>query len=653
MTEWQKKRLLRLARLLETTAVLVFFYQALRALFSLLFGLIYDAIFASQVPMTVVGGVMGLVILALLAPLVAPRATGAWRAGASRRLALLAGAAVVFLARVVLTLDHFSLRLGASILIVAATGFYLAVRLHGDRGHTAYGLVLALVLDQLLRAAGHTMDPTLQPGWGATQVLISVALCLVSAGLAWRERPPETDAGPPLGLLAGPVWGGWLFLQTALLAFPNALARWSGERYEVFAICWPFVLLLTLLGSDLWQTRRGWIDGLLAQVSLLCGLAAGYLLAGLAAFLGLLLAHMAATIALFSTFPDQRTEGPDDAGRPGLALALGNLLFFFLHLAYAFTFTYAYTLDLFRGLGLPVFLVSALLVGLPLLRLPARSDRAWRPSIGRWFTVWGAGVLVLAWILLVVTAPWPQHRAMPDGSLRAMTYNIHYGYDAQWHQRLEDQAQAIEDAGADVVMLQEVDTGRPTSYMVDNALWLARRLEMRPVYLPTMEHLTGIALLSRYPVIESRTQLLPSDLEQTGIIWALLDAAGGRSSGIGEAEQREVNAFAIWLGLEPEERARQLDAALPFLAEPDGSASVFAGDFNATPDSPVYARIAAAGFVDPFLALGLDPPPTDPAVNPNKRIDFVWLRDLEPLGAQVPASTASDHRPVIVEAVLP
>jgi endonuclease/exonuclease/phosphatase family metal-dependent hydrolase len=666
MTEWQKERLLRLVRLLETTAVLLFFYQALRALFSLLFGLIYDALFAGQVPMTIVGGVMAVVVLALLAPLAAPRAAAASRSATARRpaaaphLAMLAGAVVVFLARIALTFDHLELRLATSILIVAATGFYLAVRLRGDRGHTAYGLILALVIDQLLRTAGHTMDPTLQLAWGPTQVLISAALCLVSVGLAWRQRPEETAPGPRLGLLAGPVWGGWLFLQTTLLAFPNALARWSGADYSPFALTWPFVLVFTLLGSELWQTRRGWIDGLLVQISLLGGLAVGYLLDGAVAFFGLLLACLAAASALFSAFPDPRGQGPDGKGGPGPALALGNLLFFLLHLAYAFTFTYAYTMDLFRDLGLPIFLISALLVGLPLLRLPARAERALCPSIARWFSVCGTGVLVLAWILLVVTPPQLGQKAAAEGSLRAMTYNIHYGYDAGWHLRLEDQAAVIEASGADLVMLQEVDTGRPTSYMVDNAMWLARRLEMTAVYLPTIEHLTGIALLSRYPVIDSRTRLLPSELEQTGIIWALVDADDGQTGGIGEAEGVPVSAFGIWLGLEPEERARQLDAALPFLADPDGSlaepagsAAVFGGDFNATPDSPVYARIAAAGFVDPFLALGLDPPQTDPAVNPSKRIDFVWLRDLAPLDAQVPDTTASDHRPVVVEAALP
>jgi len=645
MTEWQKRRLLQLVRLVETVAVLLFFYQALRVLFSLLFGLIYDALFAGQASMAAVGGVMVVVILALLAPLSVPRAN------AAQRRVLLVGALVVYLARLALTFDHFELRLTAAIVIIAATGLYLAARLRLDGGHTAYGLILALVVDQLLRATGHTMDPTLRPAWWPGQAAVSLALCLVSAGLAWRHRAAEAASGPGLELRDGMMWGGWLFLQTVLLAFPNVLARWSGESYLLFVISWPFVLLLTLLGRDLWRTRWGRIDGVLVEAALLGGLAAGYLLGGIMAFLGLLIAQLAATIALFSIFGRRGEEGADGAGWPGPALAgqvlaVGNVLFLLLHLAYAFTFTYPYTLELFRGLGLPIVAAAALLAGLPLLWLPARADPVPLPSLGRWFNVWCVGMMVIAFVLLVAS-PRPRAPAGADDSLRALTYNIHYGYDDEWRVRLEDQARVIEAAGADVVMLQEVDAGRPTSYMIDDALWLARRLEMTDLYLPTMEHLTGIAVLSRYPVVEFETLLLPSALEQTGIIWVRVDAAGP------EAEDMvPINVFGTWLGLEPEERSRQLDSALPFIAAHPGPA-VFGGDFNARPDSPVYARIAGAGFVDPFLALGLDPPPTDPAVDPNKRIDFVWLRDLEPLGAQVPDSTASDHRPVVVEAALP
>lgn len=57
-----------------------------------------------------------------------------------------------------------------------------------------------------------------------------------------------------------------------------------------------------------------------------------------------------------------------------------------------------------------------------------------------------------------------------------------------------------------------------------------------------------------------------------------------------------------------------------------------------------------AGFADPFVALGIDPPPpTDPAIDPQIRIDYVFTRHLKPSSAEVLSSLASDHRMVIVE----
>jgi endonuclease/exonuclease/phosphatase family metal-dependent hydrolase len=634
------KRLAGLTETVEATAVFWFFYQALRILFSMLFGLLYDALFAGRASMTTVGLFFVGLLVAALTPLVVPRRRQALRT------TLLVGAVLVFLGRMSLSLDHPQGRLVASLIVVAAASLYLAAKLRAAPGDVPRALVMALVIDQGVRAAGHTWDVTLQPSWWLFQILISLALCALAGWLSgWRPIGPageDTRVGLGLGLL----WGSWLFLQMSLLAFPNAMARWSGESYLLFALSWPFVLLLTFLGEELWQTRRGLIDGVLLLIILLAGLALGYLLTGPLAFLGLLLAQLASLVALFSCLP---IRCRNQADRLGPALALGNLLFLLFGFAYAFTFTYPYTLQVFRGLGLAVFLVAGLLAALPALRHPPVDRRPRRPSPARWFTVWGSAALVVCLILIV---PSPCRRIPPaEGEpLRAATYNIHYGYDTDWHLSLEAQAKAIEASGAGLVMLQEVDTGRPTSYMIDDAMWLACRLDMEAAYLPTMEHLTGIALLSRYPILDTETALLPSDLEQTGIIWARLDVGGSRREA--EPAPVAVNAFATWLGLEPEERARQLDATLPFLAAHGGPAA-FGGDLNSTPESPIYARIAAAGFVDPFAALGLGSPPTDPAIEPHKRIDFVWLRDLEPARARVVDSVASDHRPVVVEALLP
>lgn len=616
--------------LVEATAVFVCLYQALRVLFSVLFGVIYDALFAEKVSMAIVGLLLVAVIVALLAPLAAPRRLQA------RRVATLVSAILVFVARIPLTLNEPRVRLAASILIVAASGIYLATRLRSRLQDVVHALILALAVDQLLRTAGHTWDVTMRPEWWPGQVAISLILCLLAGWLFHKQLAKESETTAHVGLLGGLAWGSWLFLETSLLNSPNALARWTSVPYTAVA---PLLLATTLLPLLLhgmiqvyWHRFRAAAD---LALLLLC-LVVGNLMTGSVALLLMLVAQWIMLRLLLACFsPDQSGQGKYlSAG-----LALGGVVFLVLSFAYAFAFTYPYTLDLFHKMGLPIILVAGLLTALPGLRSSGIGESASLPPRFLRLARWTAGtILVLATVAMV----WPAQPPPAKGdALRFATYNIHYGYDTDWHLSLEAQAQTIEASGADVVMLQEVDTGRPTSYMIDNALWLARRLGMEAVYLPTVEYLTGIALLSRYPVVNTDRLLLPSELEQTGILWAQLDVEG-----------QPVNAFATWLGLEPDERARQIDAALPFIAAHPGPAA-FGGDFNATPDSPIYAHITGAGFVDPFPALGLGSPPTDPGIDPTKRIDFVWLRDLAPTDARVLDSIASDHRLVLVEAGLP
>jgi endonuclease/exonuclease/phosphatase (EEP) superfamily protein YafD len=125
--------------------------------------------------------------------------------------------------------------------------------------------------------------------------------------------------------------------------------------------------------------------------------------------------------------------------------------------------------------------------------------------------------------------------------------------------------------------------------------------------------------------------------EQTGIVHAHFTIGG-----------QLLDAYGIWMGLSNEDTLRQINEALDFTGT--NSPATFGGDFNAEPDSPVVQAVLQAGFADPFVALGIDPPPpTDPAIDPQIRIDYVFTRHLKPSSAEVLPSLASDHRMVIVE----
>jgi endonuclease/exonuclease/phosphatase family metal-dependent hydrolase len=251
--------------------------------------------------------------------------------------------------------------------------------------------------------------------------------------------------------------------------------------------------------------------------------------------------------------------------------------------------------------------------------------------------------LIVASICVVglVALPRPALPLPQDGVLRVATYNIHYGFDADWRFNLQAMADLIESNEVDVIALQEVDAGRLTSFAVDDAYYLGRRLGLNVAYLSTIEHLTGIALLYKGPLVATDGALLTSLQEQTGIVHAPLRAG-----------ENLLDAYGIWLGLEDEDTLRQVTEALTFIGE--STPATFGGDFNAELGSPVADAVQAAGFEDPFAQLGIDPAPyTDPAVDPVKRIDYVWLRDLTARQAWVPDSTVSDHRMVVTEIQLP
>jgi endonuclease/exonuclease/phosphatase family metal-dependent hydrolase len=629
-------RNLRTLRTVETTAVLLFFVQAVRVLFSVLFGLIYDTIFSG----TVAFSTLGLIMLCVVAAFLTPLAT--WHQ--NRRALLFVTALVAALARVPLTINLPTVRLWSSIAIVAAAGIYTATLLRQRPHIFPTALVLAFAADQFLRAAGNTYDVGLRSWWLPVQVVVSVAMGVV-AGLAHsRTKAEEHQVEEGIGILGGLAVGAFLFLETSLLGFPNALARWSGADYAIVA---PLLMTITLLALPAGKSRvfarteAGFFETLTSVVIFLLAL---FLLGSsnqkrgcIASIFVLPLVQLFILPALFCVV------GPRRSDRTGLALALGLLVFLVLNFALAFAFTYPYTIPAFREKGMYVFLIAAVLAYLPALRrLPAKAE--FQKPDPLW--AWVAGVLVVATIAAFAWPPafTPKER----GPIRVATYNMHYGYNTPWQLSLEGQAQTIEESGADIVVLQEVDTCRITSYGVDDALWLARRLGMQEVYGPALEDLSGIALLTRFPIVESDTRHLLSQLEQTAIVHARVQ--------IGD---RPLDAYGVWLGLEPEERARQLDDALTIIG--DASPAVFGGDFNATPDSPIYARIQAAGFEDPFIVGGFDgsteitevPAPTSPAIEPFERIDFVWARGLAVRDAQVLDSLASDHRCVVVELALP
>lgn len=607
-------------------SVMLFYLQALRAIFSVLFGIIYDQVFEGPLNAWLVGSNL-LVVAVLSAPWV-------FRVSGSRVVRWLP--ALAALARLFLSVDDAGVRFWAAILVLLFGGVAAARVLGRSRMTFLRAFLLALAADLVLRTAGHTYDISLRPGWipfhAAWLVLILVGVRLTG------ERGSDEQAGG-ISWIEGLALGSLVFLEASLLALPHAIARWSSTVY-VWHV--PLTMAITLVflfrrvrdaALRLYETImfRFAAGGLLATA-----LMVGYFQSGVGAAIALVAAEFIALSLAVVVFSGSAPVHVRNAGR---SWALGMLLLLVLNFLNAFAFTYPYTLPAMRGLGWAVVLLAALITGLAaLLSTPAEVHE--RPDPGGL----RAGYL-LALIAIVVSAflAWPRavEPIHSKDRLRLATYNMHYGYDADWHWTLSGIAETIRAGQIDAVALQEVDAGRMTSYSADDALFLAQTLGMNVAYLPTVEHLTGIALLYRGRRVAAEAQLITSLQEQTGILYVPLEFDNG-----------QLDMYAIWMGLNDEDTDRQIREALRFIGR--SSPAAFGGDFNAPPDSSVARKVQEQGFKDPFSELGVDPPPnTSPAVEPSVRIDYVWLRGLEPVRAWVSDSLASDHRMVVVEITHP
>jgi endonuclease/exonuclease/phosphatase family metal-dependent hydrolase len=614
----------RLLRTLEATSIVLFFLHGLRVILSVMFGIIYDQVVLGPIDAWLVISNL-LVVAALLAPLLTPRRRlGKW---------LMVFSVLTALSRVALTVNHAGVRYWGSLAVLASSGLYISVLLKIDRKIFVSGMVSALVLDQLLRAVGHSYDLSLRSGWLPIQVLWGVIITVFAIWLGSIAEDDDEEVGG-LGWLSGLALSGFLFLEISLLALPNGVARWSSMPYPEVASLLIAISVAPIIPAVRYRLR--WVCRTLAvriclTALLFLGLLIGYFNQGAAAVIGLMVAQVVAITFLVFIFDNPEME-PRSAGR---ILALGQFILLILNFLNAFTFTYPYVMPVMRGMGWVVYIVSGILLGLGAVVLRPESEGFSKNSVRTTPSLVTA--LVAIAITIVISRPRPSQPLSTSGTLRVATYNIHYGYDDEWHYTLEEAAQTIEDADVDIVAMQEVDAGRITSYSVDNALYLARRLGMNAAYLPTVEHLTGIALLYRGPRVPTDQHLLTSLQEQTGIVHVDLTL-----------QNQHLHAYGIWMGLGGEDTERQIEEALDFIG--DRSPAVFGGDFNAEMGSPVSEAIEGAGFIDPFTELGIDPaPPTSPAIHPESRIDFVWLRGVYAINAWVSESLASDHRMVVVE----
>ena len=248
----------------------------------------------------------------------------------------------------------------------------------------------------------------------------------------------------------------------------------------------------------------------------------------------------------------------------------------------------------------------------------------------------------------------------PEGATRVLVYNIHAGKDAAGENSLAGVAELVRRTGADLVLLQEVDRDTRRSGRVDQPAVLAERTGYHVAFGSALDYddgKYGVAVLSRWPIIADTLIHLPVTPEQTraggsheprGALRAMVDAPAGR-----------VVVLNTHLDPSGDDRWRRQEAdsvvSLAAQARRGGERLVIVGgDFNSTPESEVQRRVRAGGLRDAWSECASGDGFTYPVEAPVKRIDYLYFTgDVRCVAARVIETRVSDHRPLLVDVILP
>ncbi len=682
-------------RSVEAGIVGLFFIQSIRYLYSTLYAHISSADLVRRLvdsthllnepgyikPQTVENEIAAIGI-ALLTPLLG-------LVLAHTRWSIPLAVAVCVVARSVALLDIDSAAIAAAV-VVGASLFYLVTLIIWRPEHFPSMFLIGITLDMLIRATGNTLDPTWDPDHQFTlfnqQIEIETLFFLIgfitltisgNVVLLELEVSRLIETPDPPGILTG--WGSlalgsFLFLELSLLGLANAVARWVDLSYAatlpwlVLATTLPLVpavrdQLRVFLGAfdGVW---RGWLWALLLGLLLVLG----NRFDGVLALAVMVVAQFIASSTLW--WMVKRREGDSTLANPTPVLVLvAAAIFTAFSIGDYFTYDYAFVRNIeepftafedvlrsMRDFGLQLFLVASLILCMPIIL--ERRVIPWRG--GRRVETYLTMLLVLAVSLGSIQLSMPPAIKGPANinCLRVATLNLHSGYTLLFEPNLERTATAMQRTGADIILLQEVDTGRNSSFGVDQVEWLARELEMEAAYFPQNEKLQGLAVLSRIPISEIEGQELTSESQQAVMMRVNL-----------ALDESPFYIYNVWLGfqaidengvplpLEQQDQYIQTRELRQILADEHGASDftdriILGGTFNYDRDTVLYNEWDQSTFVDPLRDLAKERIKTIFLIdNTTARYDYLWVMNLpadQALVALDEEFVVSDHRITVI-----
>lgn len=589
---------------------------------------LYQGLFG-KLPNTSLGAIAVVVFAASLLAVLPAGRMGPRRAIAATAFAL-AGCTLGFTA---IRQEWIDLILSAAAIIAGTQWLALvhAARPAGRPSPLGIALPSAIAIDLALRAIFATVPVTAAPLVVAVPVVLIAALIFLAAGIAVLGEPLAWASPGPRGAL-GLLAVGPLLLAAETGATNGAQQALAGGLGLDGGPSTQIGLLVAGIGIAVgaFVLARGLPARPAAAAAITVGAALLWahvpvlsLAAGAAFAAGILIAANALTSA-----PQGEAKSPWVAV---VGLGIGWVLFVagtFVHYAYF--------------ANLEALWVLTAVVAVAMLLVPASPGPRWRPALAGLVAV----IAVVGPAVSLLLTPVPSS-APASLSFTVMTYNVHQGFDAFDIADLAGTADAIQKEGPDVLVLQEVVRGWLIDEQHDVLGYLSARLGMPYVFGPTIGDLYGNAILSRYPITEVRRIRYAKEpglrYQPRGAIVARIGDSSTAKRALIAVTHLDENADASAVRMEQVRTLlNEIGTATP---------AIIACDCNAKPDAPELMLITDSGFGDLALQSG-GGGPTYPAEQPVERIDYIFGTGVTASQGRVIASTASDHRAVMVRVTL-
>ncbi|WP_051569113.1 endonuclease/exonuclease/phosphatase family protein [Alkaliphilus transvaalensis] len=246
--------------------------------------------------------------------------------------------------------------------------------------------------------------------------------------------------------------------------------------------------------------------------------------------------------------------------------------------------------------------------------------------------------------IIDMTQDHEQFSISSEKTIKVMSYNIHHGKNLAGKNTIDQMVELINESGVEIIGIQEADSGMPRTRFQNQMKYLGNALSMNYVYgenlvIGTAKYGNGV--LSKHPIVFSENIALPSGREPRGLLSTIIDVEG-----------RKIHFLVTHLGLNHEERRKQISVILDYIQTLPYDV-VLVGDFNAPPENDEMRQIRKK-MVDVAAVMDKGHIPTFDLPVLSKRIDYIFVdQSIKANSYDVIKNRASDHYPIHSEIVLP